>query len=305
MSIKHVCPFLFLIPFLILYSCEKEITFDLDTPEDMLCLNCILEADNDSVAIYVTKVQSVQNDTAFTPVANARIELSKEGQLLQGIVYRGNGRYLLKHKPEVGKKYEISVEVDGYKTLTAETIIPAFPIANAIMKQDTIFDEYWVNGYRTKNKLVINIEDTPTKDYYWFQIAMIYNYEGKQPFGDYYSSYMSDKMYFDEFNRYYMQDITYPFTNYEYKGALRLDDEVFTNSKIQFSLAAKPPITLFIINGDVYFDKYYKSSIKQFLTYEYDDLPIFEPVQMYSNIENGFGIFGSIAIADFYIADKK
>ena len=241
----------------------------------------------------------------FTPVANARIELSKDGQLLQGIVYRGNGRYLLKHKPEVGKKYEISVEVDGYKTLTAETIIPAFPIANAIMKQDTIFDEYWVNGYRTKNKLVINIEDTPTKDYYWFQIAMIYNYEGKQPFGDYYSSYMSDKMYFDEFNRYYMQDITYPFTNYEYKGALRLDDEVFTNSKIQFSLAAKPPITLFIINGDAYFDKYYKSSIKQFLTYEYDDLPIFEPVQMYSNIENGFGIFGSIAIADFYIADKK
>ena len=179
MSIKNVCPLLFLIFFLIFPSCEKEISFDLDTPEDMLCLNCILEAGNDSVAIYVTKVQSVQNDSAFTPVANARIELSKEGQLLQGIVYRGNGRYLLKHKPEVGKKYEISVEVEGYKTLTAETTIPVFPDARASFKQDTIYDNYWATGYRTVPKLVVDLKDNPTKDYYWFKLATIYNFKGK------------------------------------------------------------------------------------------------------------------------------
>lgn len=304
MSIKNVCPLLFIISFLIIYSCEKEISLELDTQEDMLCLNCILEAGIDSVAIYVTKVQSVENDTAFTPVKTARIELSKEGQILQGIVYRGNSRYLLKHKPEVGKKYEISVEVEGYKTLTAETTIPVFPDAKAQLKIDTIYDDYWAKGYYTVKKIVVDLKDTPSKDYYWFKLGKIFNSIGK-PFGEYYTAYQTDNLLFDEFNRYYDQDYEPPFTNYEYRGALRLDDEVFTNSKIQFSLSCLPPVSLFVIKGDVHFDKYYKSSIKQFLTYEYDNLPIFEPVQVYSNISNGFGIFGSISISEFYIVDKK
>lgn len=295
---------IFLVLFFLFLSCEKEISFDLDIPEDMLCLNCILEAGNDSVAIYVTKVQSTQNDSAFVPVVNARIDLRKEGQLLNGIIYRGNGLYLLKHKPEVGNKYKISVEVDGYETLTAETTIPVFPNAQARFKQDTIYDDYWINGYRTVNKIVIYLKDTPAHDYYWFRLATIFNHGGSS-WGEYYISYQTDKLYFDEFNRYYVQDIYYPFTNYDYKGALRLDEQAFLNNEIQFSLAAKLPTTLFVINGDVYFDKYYKSSIKQFLTYDYDNLPIFEPVQIYSNIENGFGIFGSIAISEFYINDKK
>lgn len=304
MRIQNQFKLVFLVFCQLLFSCEKEISFDLDTPDDMLCLNCILEAGNDSVAIYVTKVQSAENDTTFVPVTNAKIELYKEAQLLTGIVYRGNGRYLLRHKPEVGKKYEISVEVEGYKILTAETTIPIFPDTHAKYLPDTIYDEYWVNGYRTVPKIVVDLKDTPTKDYYWFKLATIFNFKGK-PWGEYFIAYKTDKMYFDEFNRYYVQDVRYPFTNYEYIGALRLDDEVFLNSKVQFSLSGGPTKTLFVINGDVHFDKYYKSSIKQFLTYDYDNLPIFEPVQVYSNVTNGFGIFSSIAIVDFYIDDKK
>jgi hypothetical protein len=289
---------------LFLFSCEKEINFEFDVPEDMLCLNCIMEAGNDSVAIFVTKIQAVENDTAFIPVANALIELTKDGQLLQGIMYRGNGRYLLKHKPEVGKKYAISVEVDGYKTLTAETTIPVFPDAKAKFKQDTIYDDYWVNGYYTVNKIVVDLKDSPTRDYYWFKLATITNYGGSL-WGEYYIAYKADKIYFDEFNRYYIQDVRFPFINYEYIGALRLDEEVFLNNEIQFSLNGGLKETLIVINGDIQFDKYYKSSIKQFLTYEYDNLPIFEPVQMYSNIHNGFGIFCSIAMSKFTFNAKK
>ncbi len=295
--------FFIIIPVLIFYSCEKEISFDLDTPEDMLCLNCILEAGNDSVAIYVTKVQSVENDSAFKPVANARIELSKEGQLLTGIINRGNGRYLVKHKPEVGKKYEIRVDVNGYNRLTAETTIPVFPDAQAKFKKDTIYDENWVNGYYTVPKIVVRLKDIPSTNYYWFKIADII-YPGGKPWGNYYSAYKTDNLLFDEFNRYYVQDYDPPFTNYEYIGALRLEEAVLLNGEIQFSLSVNNKQTLFVINGDIHFDKYYKSSIKQFLTYEYDNLPIFEPVQVYSNINNGVGIFSSIAILKININAK-
>ncbi len=288
----------------IFFSCEKEVTFNLKAPDDMLCLNCILEAGNDSVAIYITKVQSVENDTAFTPVANARIELTKDGQLLQGIFYRGKGKYLLKHKPEIGKKYEISVEVDGYNTLTAQTSVPLFPIANAIYEPDTIYDVNWINGYRTVPKIVVDLKDTQKKDYYWFKMGVII-YPGGKAWGSYTSIFKTDNLLFDEFNRYYDQDYEPPFTNYEYIGALRMDDEVILNNGVQFSLSGLPPLTLFIINGDIHFDKYYKSSIKQFLTYRYDNLPVFEPVQLYSNITNGFGIFSSIAVSKFTFKAKK
>jgi hypothetical protein len=127
--------YVFLLVYLISVSCENDITLNLNIPEDMLCMNCILEAGNDSVVIYITKIQAVENDTAFTPVANARIELRKDRQLLQGINYQGNGRYLIKHKPEAGKKYELNVEVDGYKTLLAETSVPDFPDAQAKFKK--------------------------------------------------------------------------------------------------------------------------------------------------------------------------
>jgi hypothetical protein len=294
----------FLLVLFIFFSCEKEISFDLDTPEDILCLNCILEAGNDSVAIYVTKIQSVENDTAFTPVANARIVLTKGGQLLQGIVYRGKGRYLLKHKPEVGKKYEIRVEVDGYKTLNAETRVPVSPDAQAKYLPDTIYDDYWATGYYTVPKIVVDLKDTPEKDYYWFKMGVIIYPEGNV-WGSYTSIFKTDNLLFDEFNRYYDQDYQPPFTNYEYIGSLRMDDEIMLNNELQFSLSGIPPLTLFIINGDIHFDKYYKSSIKQFLTYEYDNLPVFEPVQVYSNITNGFGIFSSIAISKFTFKAKK
>jgi hypothetical protein len=302
-------PFLYnlsiLLIILILVSCEKEISLKLNAPQDMLSLNSILEAGNDSIIINITKIQEIENANDFIPVDNATIEIKKNNEILSGIFYKGNGKYLLTHQPKSGEKYEIKVWVDGYKTLLAETRIPPFPIVNTEWKKDTIFDPNWINGYRTRNKLLVTIEDNPTKDYYWFRSAKIYSYKGKPPLVSFSSSYKSDKMYFDDFNRYYVQDNSYPFANYLYVGALRLDDEVFTNNQVQFSLSFAPKNTFFAINGDIHFDKYYKSSIKQFLTYEYDDLPIFEPVQMYSNIENGFGIFSSIAVKQFFIDEPQ
>ncbi|MDF1550589.1 MAG: DUF4249 domain-containing protein [Bacteroidales bacterium] len=284
---------------IVFISCEKDITLDLKEPEDMLCLDCILEAGNDSIVIYVTKVQSVENADDLEPVDNAEIVLQEEGEILPGIVNIGNGSYLLAHTPEEGKTYEIQVKVDGYKSLSAETKVPLRPVAEARYLTDTIPDEKWEKGYYTVPKIFIELVDRPMKDYYWFLRAYMRNIGGVL-YGSYAVAYQTDNLLFDAFNRYYYQDYNYPFTNYDYIGALRLDDEVIKNDKISFSISTWIQPTVFVINADENFDKYYKSSIKQFLTYEYDQLPVFEPVQIYSNIENGFGVFGSIAITQFY-----
>lgn len=283
----------------IFFSCEKEIILKSKITHPRLCLNCILEAGKDSIEISITKTQGIEVSDNFVPIANLQIELKKEEQILDGIVYRGNGIYKIKHTAESGKKYKIKINVEGYEPLFAETTVPFVPVIQAKLKQDTIIDENWINGYRTKLRIIVDLSDTSFKDFYWFQKGEI------KKFGaSFSSSYYTDKMYFDEFNRYFNQDNSYPFTNYEYIGGLRLDDELFNNSKIQFSISGWPKETLFVINADPHFDKYYKSSIKQFLTYEYDQMPIFEPVQIYSNVKNGFGIFGSIAVSKHYLNNK-
>jgi len=285
-------------------SCEKDITLNLKEPEDMLCLDCILEAGNDSVVIYVTKVQSVENTGDLVPADNAEIILQKDGEILPGIMNKGNGKYVLYQTPEEGKTYQIQVNVDGYKPLLAETKVPLKPMVEVDFVRDTIYDETIWKGYRTYISLLVHLTDLPTKDNYWFMRAYMRSIGGK-PYGSYAISYQTDNLLFDAFNRYYNQDYSYRFTSYDYIAALRLDDSSMKNGNIRFSMSAGNQPTVFVINADENFDKYYKSSIKQFLTYEYDELPIFEPVQIYSNVENGFGIFGSIAVTRFYFDEER
>lgn len=55
---------------------------------------------------------------------------------------------------------------------------------------------------------------------------------------------------------------------------------------------------IYLMDVDVNYDKYLKSTIKQDLNNS-ESLLFNEPVQIYSNIENGLGIFGSAAITSF------
>ena len=221
---------------LIFISCEKDIALDLKEPGDMLCLDCILEAGNDSVVIYVTKVQSVEGAGDLVPVENAEIILQKDGEILPGIVNKKNGKYLLTHIPEEGKTYKIQVNVDGYKPLSAETIVPLKPLAEAQYLTDTIPDKKWAKGYYTVSKIFVELKDHYSKDYYWLLRAYMRNVGGA-PYGSYAIAYQTDNLLFDSFNRYYNQDYNFPFTNYDYIGALRLDDEVIENGEINFSIS--------------------------------------------------------------------
>ena len=232
--IKKITPVIILTLF---FSCEKEITLELNHSDESLCLNCVMEAGNDSVIFYVTKTQFIEDTEEIETIKNADIELTKDGQLLTGIVYKGNGRYLLKHSPEEGSEYEIKVKLDGYKPLFAKTKVPLKPVADVSFKRDTIYDDSWAKGYYTKARLFVQLQDLPAKDYYWFIRAFIRSI-GEKQYGSYGIAYQTDRLLFDEFNRYYNQNYSFPFTNYDYIGALRLDDENILNEDL-YNLAFK------------------------------------------------------------------
>jgi len=92
--------------------------------------------------------------------------------------------------------------------------------------------------------------------------------------------------------------------NYSYSRYLRFDDLNFENEETEISYyfhyqfvgaysdlnRLKPPQSLFVelINGSNSFDRYFKSSILEQDNYLN---PFAEPVYIYSNINNGVGIF--------------
>lgn len=284
-------------------SCEKEITIDLKQHSPSICINCIIEAGADSILIEISKTQSIDNSEEFSLIDNATIQLKEDGKLLSGISYQGKGLYLTNHRPVEGKEYSITVNVPDYQPLSAKTVVPYYPKANVAFVNDTVEDKMWPNGFRIVPKFNVRLNDLPDNNYYWIILAKIYM-QGNNIRGNFNTTYKTDYLGFDDFNRYYVQDNSYPFTNYEYIGILRLTDTDFKNKSIEFSISALNSGDLYVISFDKHFDRYYKTSIKQFLIYEYDELPVFEPIQIYSNIKNGFGIFGAMAIFKYSVKSK-
>ena len=59
---------------------------------------------------------------------------------------------------------------------------------------------------------------------------------------------------------------------------------------------------LYIINADKHLDQYMKAALVQYELGVIGDMPVFHtPINMYSNITNGKGIFGSYTIRQFDI----
>jgi len=83
---------------------------------------------------------------------------------------------------------------------------------------------------------------------------------------------------------------------------VRLSDEGYDGQPMNFIVPDIIEATQFnyteavhILNADEHYNKYLKTTIINRIK-ETSDLPFFEPVQMYSNIKNGYGIFGSCTI---------
>jgi hypothetical protein len=136
------------------------------------------------------------------------------------------------------------------------------------------------------------IHDLPGKSSYWLYRKyklhdVTYSHGGfskiKAPF-------------IDDFNRIIETETKY---GYKYSLYVRISDAGFDADDMAFKVEDISSLTInfSFLSADEHYDKYIKSSVKYFLNRNEDgDIPFEEPVQIYNNIENGYGIFGSCAI---------
>lgn len=263
-------------------SCEKEVTFDFEH-HPKLVLNCILNPDS-TVTARLSLSRNIENNTSFQPVDDATIVLYENGTELNTLTPEGEGNYFLDHYPEPLSEYEITVLHPYFEILNASTAVPQEPVVKH--QPDTIlYTEqgrfYWLDVY-------YEIHDIPGPTYYWLY--------GKHTLhGVTYAGGGSASIkapFIDDFNRRIDTEAKYGF---RYSYYVRISDVGYDGDNLGFNRPGKTGSFFNVVSADEHYDKYIKSSIKARLNSE-DELPFKEPVQIYSNIENGYGIFGSCAI---------
>ncbi|MCG6188197.1 DUF4249 domain-containing protein [Maribellus maritimus] len=282
--------FLIILGFWILFSsCEEEVTLDFDN-EPKLCLNCILNPDS-VVSAKLTLSHRLDNSGKFETVDNGNLTLYEGNELFGIFEPQGNGRYLINKRPVEGKTYKIIAEAGSYNTISATTILPDFPVVEYSKEiighasYDSTLDVYNLN---------VQLKDKPGKDNYWI-------YENNVVSGVKYGGGGREinTLFIDDFNKEIDTEVKYGFTLFL---GVRLSDEGYDGQSMDFVISDFIEATEYryteavhFLNADEHYDKYIKTSILNRIK-ETSDLPFFEPVQMYSNIQNGYGIFGSCAI---------
>ncbi|MCF8363880.1 MAG: DUF4249 domain-containing protein [Prolixibacteraceae bacterium] len=266
----------------LLPSCEKDVTFDFDRPVK-LSLNCILNPDS-TITARLTLSGNIENNTSFQPVDDATIVLYENGIELGTLTSGSEGNYYLDYHPESQNEYKIAVLHPDYKDVTASTEVPQKP--DVMFTPDTLEliehpELYWL-------EINVVIHDLPGKNSYWLYGKR--TMDGVVRTGGGFQNIKAP--FIDDFNRRTDPESKF---GYVYDYYVRISDIGYDGEKMTVMLEAATNGSINIVSADEHYDKYIKSSVKARLNSE-GDLPFKEPVQIYSNIENGYGIFGACAI---------
>ncbi len=269
-------------------SCEKDLRTDVPiTPQ--LCFNCILNPDS-LIRGSLTLSRSISEDSTFTKVDHAIIELKKDGRVIGTMQNTQSGVYQFDAKPTSGSLYEIKINAEGFATLAASTIVPKKPsftykLDNPEYQDHGAYSSYYI--YR----ITYTIQDESGPNKYWLYKTRLQNSTWRTVL--YY--YDVNSTLIDNFNK--VTDAVDKL-GYHYAYFLRINDTGLDGKTLTFSDKMINKENIYLMDVDVNYDKYLKSTIKQDLNNS-ESLLFNEPVQIYSNVENGLGIFGSAAITSF------
>lgn len=283
---------IFLISFCIsiLLSCEKEVDINIKT-EPLIVVNSFLNPDS-IIKVNISKGLNIFDTLNVLFVDNANIELLTDNQSLGFLKYDKDGNYLMNFKPVENKKYNLQVTVPGFAKCEASDIIPS---KTNIISIDTasVYKNY-TNVLECK----INFLDNPeTEDYYLLDIKAIAGYyiiQHSNNEDDNDTTYFEQSIDFetdDDFveEKIESDNIMYGviFSDKLINGKLNKITVDIDNNILQIKDKNVIKFYLKKISKDYYL---YAKSYARYLNY--DDELFGEPIQVYSNIKNGFGIFG-------------
>lgn len=117
------------------YSCEKEITIDLNSSEPKYVIEGLVEL-NTFGYVDITMSKDYNSDGTFPPVDGALVELSDDNGKKEILTQNSSGRYVAKTiRGEKGRTYSLKININD-QTFTSTSKMPEF------VKIDSMFMYY-------------------------------------------------------------------------------------------------------------------------------------------------------------------
>lgn len=270
-------------------SCETVIDMKLPEQPPKMVVNSFFTPDS-IMMLHLSKSQFVLKNQELKPITDGNISLFENGKFIGKFTYINKGFYYLPgFFPKENTQYTLNAESSGLKSVEAIEIVPPQPVINRIEISSSYFE-----GENYKD-FIVYIQDNFNEENYY-----MVNLIGKR------YDYIYDTLTFDIIDSVEISEQVY-FTS---------QDLVFQEQGI----SSQSIISDKLFNGTIYplklsvsaynFDEYNnmgyfemtiqlkqisKAYAQYVLTYSknrYSD-PFSQPVQVYTNVTNGFGVFAA------------
>ena len=276
---------IFLLSVVFLFSCEKEIELKVPPQKPRLVLNSLFES---GYHIKVNLSESKLITDTLKPLGDGVTVRLNYGGSSERLRYTGNGNYeskrIIAHS---GDEYTIEAEYDGLDKIIATDVVPEKTKCRLVnFIPEAGIDE---NG-DLFSEIDIEFNDDPhVTNYYEIGLSR-YVYFNEVEYTTWYLGYLESK------DPYVLNEGD---KDYWYQNIL-LRDEMFNGKKVRLKCTTgyqKDYDKKFKIHFRCISENYYKYKKKWMRHYANQGTDIWDgtgnPVMLYSNIENGYGIFAA------------
>lgn len=318
------------------WSCENALEFNGEQMAPLLVMNSLISPDS-VFTVQLTKSKFfLKDDSSFDPVNNASVELFVNDTLFETLAFSTNGNYTSNYIPKAGDKVRLSAQHSDINAVSAVTDIVKPAEISSIDTATLITDispilSYGYGGYygeviesdtigysyTKKMNIIINIDDDADQKNFYRVSLRIKQYfdDGRISEGQFF--YESEDMVFGSSDESGLFGEGYSRSQYN-----EFSDELFNGKKYPFKISTN--FSSFIYtdekkpdnDGGVTSPKVVRNELiiqvhsisESFYKYlktmntNSNALGFFsEPVQIYSNVKGGIGIFGNYKIDNYII----
>ena len=300
-----------------LFACETVIDLDLPPEPTRLVVNSLINPDS-LITMRLSRSKSVLDQAEFfTVVRDARVTLYEDGREVARLNDQGEGRYRADFRPSIGRQYTVEAAAEGLPPVEARSSIQA-PIAIedvSVGKTRVETGSTCINGdcqptYSDEYQLGLRLSDPLNQVNYYEIVAYAVvqdsfpNYDDLGNFIGYDSTQWETQVYLQTDDPV----VDNPYSDLEgggfYGESLLLSDELFSGQSYTvafttdtyFGEVKELTVQLRTLSEDQY--QYLRTRHLQ----EYNaSNPLSEVVPVYTNVENGFGIFAGYSTSSIEV----
>jgi hypothetical protein len=299
---------LFLFAVIALTGCRKQVS-DYERPDfdPQPTLNAVLQEDQ-PVWAQVTCAQCLDS-VHPAPCTDAEVLLYVDGHFVERLQHQGDGLYVGETRAEALHKYACKVVIPGFDTLFAQTEMPERPVVThvEIMENATVDEE----GTACP-AIMISFDTNPNKNLYYqssldaaffsyyYQYGNVYNSTGAK--GTMYSSINTDDpvLLNEGSDQLLFSNEIITDTNYTLKVNASFNSHSYSSygQAVEYDSIVRKGYVVVSMSGISESGYHYRKSQEAYQepdAYTNLFLGVITPINLYSNVENGRGVFAAIA----------